>query len=212
MRTDAKDKAVINLAWADNRGYEPGRGFGVRTLWLLVEAVTLLNPVFVSYRLKARILRAFGARIGTGFLIKPGVHIKYPWRLTVGDHVWLGERAWIDNMGDVTLESNSCVSQGAYLCTGNHDWSDPAMGLVVRPITVKRGAWVGAFAKIGPGVTIGEEAIVTLGSVILKDAEPRGIYTGNPAVKVKERTVRDAAGPARGVDAHPNTPAMRRTG
>jgi putative colanic acid biosynthesis acetyltransferase WcaF len=172
-------------------------------LWLLVEAVTLLNPVFVSYGLKSRILRAFGAEIGTGFLIKPGVHIKYPWRLSVGDHVWLGERAWIDNMGDVVIASHACVSQGAYLCTGNHDWSDPGMGLVVKPITVERGAWVGAFAKIGPGVTVGEEAIVTLGSVLLKDAEPRGVYAGNPATKVRERHIRERPGPATGVDAHP---------
>jgi putative colanic acid biosynthesis acetyltransferase WcaF len=96
----------------------------------------------------------------------------------------------------VRIGANACISQGAYLCTGNHDWSDPGMGLVVKPITVEDGAWVGAFAKIGPGVTVGEEAIVTLGSVLLKDAEPRGIYTGNPAVRVRERTIRDKPGPA----------------
>ena len=72
---------------------------------------------------------------------------------------------------------------------------------------IKQRAWVGAFAKIGPGVTVGEEAIVTLGSVLLKDAEPRGIYTGNPAVKLRERTIRHAPGPATGVDRDPRSAA-----
>jgi putative colanic acid biosynthesis acetyltransferase WcaF len=160
----------------------------------VVEAITLLNPVFVPYGLKARILRAFGAKIGRNVIIKPGIHVKYPWFLEVGDNVWLGERAWIDNFVPVVIGANACVSQGAYLCTGNHDWSDPGMGLIVKPITVEDGAWVGAFARIGPGVTVGREAIVTLGSVLLKDAAPRGIYQGNPATKIRVRTIRDAPG------------------
>lgn len=181
----------VDLSRTSNRGYEPGKPFWYRSLWLVVEALTLLNPMFVPYGLKVRILRAFGAKIGVGVVIKPSIHVKYPWFLTVGDHVWLGERAWIDNFALVTIGANACISQSAYLCTGNHDWTDPGMGLVVKPITVGRGAWVGAFAKIGPGVAVGEEAIVTLGSVLLKDAEPRGIYAGNPAQKTRERTIRD---------------------
>ena len=186
----------INLLLTSNRRYRPGRPFLYRTLWLVVEAATLLNPVFVPYDLKARILRGFGATIGQNVVIKPGLHVKYPWHLTVGDNVWLGERAWIDNFVAVTIGDNACVSQGAYLCTGNHDWADPGMGLVVKPVTVEAGAWVGAFARIGPGVTVGEEAIVTLGSVLLRDAEPRGVYRGNPAERIRERNIRDRPGPA----------------
>ena len=187
--------AKVNLSLTNNRGYDPGRPIWYRTLWLVVEAVTLLNPVFVPYGLKARILRAFGATIGRDVIIKPGIHVKYPWHLTVGDNVWLGERAWIDNFVPVTIGDNACLSQGAYLCTGNHDWADPGMGLIVRPITLEAGAWVGAFARVGPGVTVREEAIVTLGSVLLGDAEPRGVYQGNPASRIRERTIRDQPGP-----------------
>jgi putative colanic acid biosynthesis acetyltransferase WcaF len=193
----------VNLSLTSNRGYDPGRPYWYRSLWLVVEALTLLNPVFVPYGLKARILRVFGARIGQGVIIKPGLHVKYPWFLTVGNNAWLGERAWIDNFVPVTIGANACVSQGAYLCTGNHDWADPGMGLVVKPIAVEEGAWVGAFARVGPGVTVGREAIITLGAVLLKDAEPRGIYAGNPAQKVRERTIREQPGPANGVDRHP---------
>lgn len=185
----------VDLSQTTNRGYLPGRPFWVRSLWLVVEALTLLNPIFVPYGLKARILRAFGARIGQGVVIKPGIHVKYPWRLVVGDRVWLGERVWIDNFVPVTIADDACVSQGAYLCTGNHDWADPGMGLVVKPVAVEAGAWIGAFARIAPGVTVGRESVVTLGSVLLKDAEPRGVYTGNPARRVRERTIRDVPGP-----------------
>jgi len=158
----------------------------------------MLNPVVTSYGLKRWVLRRFGARVGRGVLIKPNVHVKYPWHLEVGDNVWIGERAWIDNFVSVRIGSNAVVSQGAYLCTGNHDWSDPGMGLMVKPITIEQGAWVGAFARIGPGVTVGANAIVTLGSVLLKNAQPNGIYTGNPAMVVGERTIRDQPGPAAG--------------
>lgn len=185
----------VDLSLTSNRGYDPGRPFWYRSLWLVVEALTLLNPIFVPYGLKARILRAFGAKIGRNVIIKPNLHVKYPWHLTVGDNVWLGEHSWIDNMAPVTIGDNVCISQGAYLCTGNHDWSDPGMGLVVKPITVEPGAWIGAFARVGPGVTVGEEAVVTLGSVLLSDAEPRGVYQGNPAKKIRERTIRDQPGP-----------------
>jgi tetrahydrodipicolinate N-succinyltransferase len=68
------------------------------------------------------------------------------------------------------------------------------MGLVVKPVTVEDGAWVGAFARIAPGVTVGREAVVTLGSVLLRDAEARGVYIRNPAVRVRERTIRDRPG------------------
>jgi putative colanic acid biosynthesis acetyltransferase WcaF len=134
-------------------------------------------------------LRLFGARIGEGVLIKPGVHVKQPWRLEIRDHSWIGERAWIDNLDDVRIGAHVCVSQGAYLCTGNHDWSDPGMRRVTAPIVVEDGAWVGAFARIAPGVTIGREAVVTIGSVLVSNADPRGIYRGNPAELVKERVL-----------------------
>jgi putative colanic acid biosynthesis acetyltransferase WcaF len=165
---------------------------------LVVEAFFLLNPIFVSYRIKTAILRFFGASIGKGLVIKPGVHIKYPWRLSIGDHVWLGERVWIDNLADVEICANVCISQGAYLCTGNHDWSDPHLGLVTQRITVNAGAWIAAFAKVAPGVRIGEDAIIALGAILVTDAEPGGIYAGNPAKRIGTRFIRDPKDSAQG--------------
>jgi putative colanic acid biosynthesis acetyltransferase WcaF len=184
----------VDLRLTSNAGYAPGRGFLVRGSWLICEALLLTNPVLTSYRLKRVLLRLFGARIGVGVIIKPGVKVKYPWRLVVGDHAWIGERTWIDNMEDVELGPHVVVSQGAYLCTGNHDWSDPGMPLAPRPIVVDRGAWIGAFARVGPGRLIGEEAVLSLGAVLLTDAQPSGIYAGNPASLVGKRRMRTSPG------------------
>jgi len=185
----------VDLSLTTNRDYCPGRSFLVRAVWLLVEAAILLNPVITSYRLKCAVLRRFGARIGANVIVKPGVHVKYPWRLRVGDNCWLGERCWIDNMEDVTLGDNVVISQGAYLCTGNHDWSDPCMGLTPQPIVIKDGAWIGAFARVAPGRRIAEESVLVIGSVSMTDTAPRGIYAGNPAELVRWRTIRDVPGP-----------------
>ena len=179
----------VDLRLTSIGDYRPGRPFVVRALWLVAEALVLLNPVVTSYALKRWLLRRFGARVGRGVVIKPSVHVKYPWRLELGDWCWLGERAWIDNFVTVRIGASACVSQGAYLCTGNHDWSDPGMRRVVAPVAVEDGAWVGAFACVAPGVTVGAEAVLTLGSVLLHDAEPGGIYQGNPAEWVKERVL-----------------------
>lgn len=188
----AADEPRIRLARTHPGGYHPGRPFVVRAIWLVVEAFVLLNPVIHSYPLKRALLRLFGATIGEGVLIKPGLHVKYPWRLTVGDDCQLGERAWIDNMEDVVLASDVVVSQGAYLCTGNHDWTDPVMPLAPRPIVVEHGAWIGAFAKVAPGTTVGTGSVLALGAVALSDTEPWGIYAGNPAVRVGTRVLTTA--------------------
>ena len=182
---------AVDLSKPDARGYRPGRPFLVRALWLVVEALVLRNPLLSSYALKRATLRLFGARVGANVLVKPSVAVKYPWHLEVGQNSWIGERVWLDTIVPVRIGSNVCVSQGAYLCTGNHDWTDPRMGLDAREIVLEDGSWVGAFARIGPGVTVGREAVVALGAVLVEDAEPRGVYAGNPAVKVRERRLRE---------------------
>jgi putative colanic acid biosynthesis acetyltransferase WcaF len=140
-----------------------------------------------SSGVRVRLLRLFGASIGTGVVIKPGVRIKYPWLLTVGDHSWIGEDCWIDNLATVRIGNNACLSQGSYLCTGNHDWSDPAFGLIVKPITLADGSWVGAKAMICPGVDLGVESIAAAGSVVMKSIPAGEIHAGNPAEFVRRR-------------------------
>ena len=183
--------ARTDLSRFDNSWYDPGRGLAVRTLWFLVNALFLQNPINPFSGLRVALLRAFGARIGRAVVVKPSVNVKYPWNLSIGDHSWIGEHAWLDSLAEIRIGSSACISQGAYLCTGNHDWSDPAFGLIVKPIVIEDGAWIGARAVVLPGVTVKTHSVVTSGSVVSADIGPYQVCTGNPAVAVKDRRVRD---------------------
>lgn len=135
------------------------------------------------------LLRLFGAKVGKGVIIKPGVNIKYPWNLEIGDYTWIGERVWIDCLTRVKIGSNACVSQGALLLSGNHNYKSKGFDLMVKPIVLEDGAWVGAQTTVCQGVTIGSHAVLTVGSVAASDLEPYSINKGNPAEKIKERTL-----------------------
>jgi putative colanic acid biosynthesis acetyltransferase WcaF len=147
------------------------------------------NYWIVDSSFKCSLLRWFGAKVGIGVNIKPGVKIKFPWRLVVGDFVWLGENCWIDNVAMVTIDSHVCLSQDVYLCTGNHDWSSPSFELKDKPIHIESECWIAARAVIGPGVTVGRGAVLGLGSVTGRSLEQMTIYAGNPALPIKQRQI-----------------------
>ena len=181
----------VDLARFSPGDYDPGRPFWFRSLWFLVNALFLQSPLNPSGRVKIALLRFFGAKIGSGVVIKPGVNIKSPWLLEIGDHCWIGEGVWLDNLVTITLKNHVCVSQDAYFCTGNHDWSDPAFGYKLGEIHVEDGAWIGARATLLPGIRVASHSVVAGGAVLSKDTLPYTIYAGNPAVEVRKRIVRE---------------------
>ena len=169
--------------------YSPGASLAKQILWYYLGSPLFSTSWLPFSALKCLLLRWFGAQIGAGVRIKVGVRVKFPWRLVVGDYVWLGENCWIDNVALVTIDSHSCISQDVYLCTGNHDWNDPDFRLMDKPIQIEEGCWIAARATVGPGVTIGKGAVLGLGSVASRSLEPMTIYAGNPAVEIKERQI-----------------------
>ena len=181
----------VRLSQFDNSWYQPGRSRFWQAAWFFGGLPLLRLSIIPSSGLRVALLKCFGASVGSGIVIKPGVRVKYPWRLKIGDHCWLGEDCWIDNLADVELGHDVCVSQGAYLCTGNHDWNDPAFGLILGPIRLGPGSWVGARALLAPGVTLGEQAIAAAGSVVTKSIPAGMVYAGNPARFVRERKMTD---------------------
>jgi putative colanic acid biosynthesis acetyltransferase WcaF len=154
--------------------------------WLLVEALFIRSWLPGSGH-RIWWLRRFGARVGVGVVIKPGLKIKFPWRLVIADHVWLGEDVWIDNLAEVSIGDNVCISQGAYLCTGSHDWRDEAFTLVTKAIVIESESWIGAQARVAPGVRVGSGAVLALGSVATRDLRPGWVHQGNPATPVRPR-------------------------
>jgi putative colanic acid biosynthesis acetyltransferase WcaF len=169
--------------------YTPGASFGKQLLWYFLGDPLVRSYWFPFSAFKVWILGRFGAEIGQQVRIKPGVRVKFPWRLKVGNAVWIGENVWLDNLAPITLESHVCLSQGVYLCTGNHDWSHPEFKLMPAPIHIEQGSWIAARAVIGPGVTVGQGAVLGLGSVTGRSLQPMTIYIGNPAQPIKQRVI-----------------------
>ncbi len=181
--------SLVQLKRYDNSWYEPGGSFAKRALWMLI-AQPLFASAWVSSSMRVRLLRMFGARVGEGVVIKPDVQVKYPWHLELGDHCWIGERVWIDNLTTVRIGANCCASQGAYFCTGNHDWSEPGFSLMIAPIQLCEGSWAGAKSVLTPGSVLGCYAVAAAGAVITGNVPDFQIYAGNPARFVKTRKIR----------------------
>ena len=160
-----------------------------RTLWFFANSIFMQSSFFPMMGFKIWMLRKFGAKIGKGVFIKPSVNIKYPWNLEIGDYSWIGENVWIDNLAKVKIGSNVCISQGAMLLCGNHNYKKPTFDLMVGEITLEDGSWVGAQSVVCPGVTLHTHAVLGVGSVAHHDLDAYGIYQGNPARKVRERTI-----------------------
>ena len=177
----------VHLAAFDGSDFDKGAGFIKTTLWYFVNALVVRASWNPFMGIKIALLRAFGAKIGKGLVIKNEVRIKSPWNLTIGDNCWLGEGCWIDNLDKVNIGNDVCVSQGAMLLTGNHDYTVPNMPYRNAPIVIEDGAWIGAKSVVCPGVKVHRNAILTVGSVATKDLEGNGIYQGNPARKIRER-------------------------
>lgn len=181
--------AKTNLSVYSTGGYDTGAGPVKRLLWYYVNIIFFISPMNPLSGLKVALLKMFGAKIGKGVVIKPAVNIKYPWKLVVGNHCWIGERAWIDNLDQVIISDNSCISQGAMLLCGNHNFRKSSFDLITLPITLEEGAWVGAYSIVCPGVVCRSHSVLAVNSVATRDLEPYSIYQGNPAVKVKDRII-----------------------
>ena len=179
---------VQNLAaYQTPPDWHPGESLLVRTLWFCLGSPLLSTRWLPGSAWRVQLLRIFGAQIGSGCRLKPGLRVKFPWRLHVGQACWVAEDAWIDNLATTTLGDRVCLSQGVYICTGNHDFRSPGFDLLLGPITIANDAWIAARAVLSPGSQIGPGAVVALGAVVSGFVPAGAIVRGNPAVKVGQR-------------------------
>jgi putative colanic acid biosynthesis acetyltransferase WcaF len=133
----------------------------------------------------------FGAKVGSNVHVYNSAVIYMPWNLEIGDWSSIGEQAFVYNLGRVTIGSRTTISQRAHLCAGSHDFTDPALPLLKPPISIGDQAWVCADAFVGPGVSVGEGAIVGARAVVVKDVEPWHVVAGNPAKFIKMRILKE---------------------
>jgi putative colanic acid biosynthesis acetyltransferase WcaF len=175
------------------RGYDKGRPLPVQAMWFAVLQL-LFRAWWLPTRLRPPLLRAFGARVGSRVLIRHGVRVQWPWKLEIGDDVWIGEDAWLINLERISIGSDVCVSQGAMLCTGSHQRRSPAFEFDNAPIRLEPGCWVAARAIVLRGVTVGEGAVVSAGAVAHRDLPPGQVITAGGGV----RNLRDDSGTSAG--------------
>jgi putative colanic acid biosynthesis acetyltransferase WcaF len=144
--------------------FETGRGPITRVVWYFTSLLIFESGWVPVSGLKCTLLRFFGAKIGRGVVIKPNVRIKFPWKLSIGNHSWIGQEVWIDNLDEVDIGDNCCISQGAYFCTGSHDHRSETFDLLTGPITVHSNAWVTARCILLAGSIVEEGETLSAGT------------------------------------------------
>ena len=182
----------VDLGRFDARGFDRGAGRIKEALWRAVSWAVFEPSWLHATRLKRTLLRCFGGRVGHGVVIKPSVRISFPWRLTIGHNAWVGEGVWILSLAPVRIGANACVSQRAFLCTGNHDATSRTFDLLVAPIALHAESWVGADAFVAPGVRLRRGAVAGAGSVVTRDLPAWTMCAGNPCTPKASREIRDA--------------------
>lgn len=168
---------------------EIGAGKGKQILWYFINIFFFKNTLNIFSGLKVSLLKLFGARVGKGVVVKPGVNIKYPWKLLLGNYSWIGESVWIDNLSDVTIGKNVTLSQGSLLLTGSHDHTKETFDFISSPIVLEDGVWIGAKAIVFGGVTCYSHSILGMNSVAENNLKAYTVYKGNPAIAVIARNI-----------------------
>ncbi|MFT5471449.1 MAG: putative colanic acid biosynthesis acetyltransferase WcaF [Verrucomicrobiales bacterium] len=177
---------MIRLDRFQNDDFDRGASRFKEAIWILTKRLFFQSRFPWPSKLKACLLRVFGAKVGRGLVIRPRVNISFPWKLSVGDHVWIGEETLILSLSYVKIGSHVCISQRAFICTGSHDFRAETFDMKTGPIRIEDSSWIAAQAFIGRDVTIGTGSVVSAGSVVLKDVLPGTVVRGNPAEPVKQ--------------------------
>lgn len=172
---------MINLSKFDNATFSRGVPLWKEALWWVVRSLIFACWFPVPSRFKVFALRRFGATVGEGVVIRSRVNISMPWRVSIGDHVWIGDEVFLLSLDRIEIGANTCISQRAFLCTGSHDFSKETFDLDTRPIAIGESCWVGAQSFVGPGVVMGDASRCLAGSVVVKNVPPGATVGGVPA-------------------------------
>lgn len=181
QRTDLFDARV---------GLNRGASIAKEILWNVVKSCIFMSSIPWPSGFKRFLLILFGANIGCGFYIRPRVNIHFPWKLTVGKHCWIGEDTGILNLESVTIGDYVAIAHRVYIATGNHDYTDSKMTFRNSSIAIKSGVWIASCVFVGPGVTVGDQAVLAAGSIVTRNVDAYNIVRGNPATVISKRVFR----------------------
>jgi putative colanic acid biosynthesis acetyltransferase WcaF len=183
------NKVVTKLAKDFDTGtFQTGATHFKIACWYVVDLIFFRSGIMPFSVILVGLLRLFGSDIGKDVRIKPYIKIKYPWKLKVGDHSWLGN-CTIENLDKVAIGKHVCISQGAVILTGNHNHKLKSFNLFTQEVILEDGVWICAHSIICPGVTARSHSILNAGSIATKTLEAYSIYQGNPAQLVSIREI-----------------------
>ena len=157
-------------------------------LWWLVQAILIGLSPQAFYGWRRFWLRMFGASIGKKVLVRPSVKITYPWKVSIGDHSWIGDDVVLYSLGEIEIGSNTVISQKSYLCTGSHDYTKETFDIFAKKITVGNGCWLATDVFVAPGIDIGDGSVIGARSSVFKNIESNTINIGSPTKNIGNRT------------------------
>jgi putative colanic acid biosynthesis acetyltransferase WcaF len=188
------ERHVINLSQAPGHRAAWDKPTWVIAAWTFSELLFVTNPLQASSRLRAAVLRLFGAKIGPDVIIRPRVRVKFPWKLSVGARSWIGEGVWVHNQAEVAIGADSVVSQETLITTGTHAYRTD-MALDTAPVRIEDGAWVTSRCIVLAGSTVGRSALVTPGTIV-RGRVPDGVVFGRPDGEVIGNRFQPSADPS----------------
>lgn len=179
----------IDLRQYDQSWFDRGRKGWFILLWWLVQAIAFPLTPHHFHGIRCGLLRLFGAKIGKGVNIRPTARVTYPWKVTIGDYTWIGDDVVLYSLDQIMIGSHCVISQKSYLCTGSHDFQDPAFGLVTAPIMIGNGVWIATDCFIAPDVKIGANTVIGARSSVFQSIPKEQVAWGSPCRPRYERVM-----------------------
>lgn len=164
-----------------------GRSVFVVQLWWLVQATLFAHSPKFMYGWRRALLRAFGAQVGEGALIRPSVVVTYPWKVKIGKNTWVGDECTIYSLGEIEIGDNTAIAHKVYLCSAGHDYTKPTFDIYEDKITVGSEVWIANDVFVAPGVTIGHGAVIGARSSVFQDMPAGMVCYGLPAKPMRVR-------------------------
>lgn len=170
-----------------------GRPAVVVQAWWLVQATFFRWSPQFAYGFRRWLLRLFGAQVGMGVIVRPTVTITYPWHVSIGDFAWVGDDVCLYSLGKIEIGENAVVSQGTYVCAGDHDYSQPDFPIRARGVVIEPEVWVAAECYLAPGTVVGRGAVIGARSAVFSNMPAGFVCVGSPSRPIKVREMKGAS-------------------
>lgn len=169
-------------------GFRGRSGLFVQFWWLVQATLFRWSPQAL-YGFRRMLLRLFGAKIGKGAIIRPSATFTYPWKVELGDYVWIGDDVVMYSLGRIVVGSHTVVSQRSYVCAGDHDYTDPSFPIRGNSIVIGEENWIATDVYIAPGVNVGSGNVIGARSSVFGDLPDGMVCVGSPCRPLKARVM-----------------------